>query len=156
MAQVGCPLLLVGLVQGLSGLAGVLVQRHPSQVAASQVVALCGCLAALAFLGPGELLKAAVELLDFRGWEIVFWLVSGPQHPLGQFYKAKAASFCPAGLSQRAATGCFWDQGILRAGKPAISVAYSQASALGRSSDSPTLPASSSPTTPSSTAVERW
>ena len=61
-AQKGCPLLAVRRVGGLPDAAGVLVQRNPDQVAASQVSTLSTCFAALTFLRPGELLVAATKL----------------------------------------------------------------------------------------------
>lgn len=62
MAQIRSPLLLVCLLEGLSRVAGKLAQRHPGQLTAGQVVALGLGPAALAFLGPGELLEVAVKL----------------------------------------------------------------------------------------------
>ena len=54
---------MVRLINHLADLADMLAERHPSQVAAGQVVALGVGVTALAFFGPRQLFEAAMKLL---------------------------------------------------------------------------------------------
>ena len=56
LPQAGCPLLLVCLINRLACSPGMLAERHPSQVAAGQVVALGMSVAALALFSSRQLL----------------------------------------------------------------------------------------------------